>query len=151
MSPMTDEQRDSFLAEPRVAVLGIGRGDTGPLLAPIWYRYEQGAFLLCMSGSSAKARRLAAAGRATLCVQAEDYPYRYVVAEGPVSLRELGPQTHPVSLRELGPQTHPVIRALASRYLGDDAGLRYADSFAAADEILVTLTPARLQAEVPGR
>ncbi len=139
MSPMTDEQRDSFLAEPRVAVLGIGRGDTGPLLAPIWYRYEQGAFLLCMSGSSAKARRLAAAGRATLCVQAEDYPYRYVVAEGPVSLRELGPQTH------------PVIRALASRYLGDDAGLRYADSFAAADEILVTLTPARLQAEVPGR
>lgn len=137
---MTQEEREAFLAERRVAVLGIGRDAAGPLLAPIWFRFEADAtFRSCMGGSTAKARRLRAEGRATVCVQAEDFPYRYVLAEGPV---ELVP---------LGEGTYEAVRAMASRYLGQSAGRRYADAFSTPDEVLVTLTPERLTAVVVGR
>jgi len=140
MAQMAPQQRDSFLAERRVAVLGIAREGSGPLLAPIWFRYEPAttAFTFCMAGSSAKARRLAAAQRATVCVQGEDFPYRYVVAEGPVTVRLLGEETY------------EQVRAMATRYLGEDAGRHYADQFATPDEVLVTLIPSRWQAEIPG-
>jgi hypothetical protein len=139
MPVMSEAERDAFLAERRVGVLGVAREGKGPLLAPIWFRHEPGAGLrMCLSGSSAKGRRLAATGRATLAVQAEDFPYRYVIAEGPVTLRRLGAQTY------------EAVRAMASRYLGADAGRRYADQFTAEDEVELLLVPDRWQAVIPG-
>jgi len=50
-------------------MLGIGRQDRAPLLAPIWYRYTPGGTVdMCMGSQSAKATRLRAEGRATLLV-----------------------------------------------------------------------------------
>ncbi len=139
MADMTEQQRDAFLAERRVAVLGIARAAAGPLLAPIWYGYDPGGpFRFCMGGSSAKARRLGAEGRATVCVQAEDHPYRYVIAEGPVGIEPLGDATN------------DAILAMATRYLGASGGRRYAEQFTTPDEVLVTLTPQRWQAVIPG-
>src|ERR1700742_2136134 len=84
--PPDDEWLD-FLDEPHVAVLGIARQVGGPLLAPIWFEYDPAAgFRFVMSAGSAKARRLADVGRASVCVQQESGHYRYVVAEGPVTL-----------------------------------------------------------------
>jgi nitroimidazol reductase NimA-like FMN-containing flavoprotein (pyridoxamine 5'-phosphate oxidase superfamily) len=136
---MSDEERDSFLADRRVGVLGVARESQGPLLAPIWYRYDVGVGLrMCLAASSAKGRCLAKQGRATLAVHFEGFPYRYVIAEGPATLRPLGDQTY------------ETILAMASRYLGPDAGRRYADAFTAQDEVEVLLTPERWQAVVPG-
>jgi PPOX class probable F420-dependent enzyme len=137
---MSEDQRNEFLAERRVAVIGIGRQSAGPLLAPIWYQFhpEPATFTFCMGGSSAKARRLRAEGSATVCVQAEGYPYRYVTAEGPVTLTPLGDGTY------------EAIRELATRYLGANAGQRYAEQFSTPDEVMVTLVPQRWQAEIPG-
>lgn len=136
---MTDGERDGFLAERRVGVLGMGRDGAGPLLAPIWYQYEPGGpFRICMGGSTAKARRLRAEGRASICVQSEERPYRYVTAEGPVVVEALGERTY------------EAIRSMASRYLGDGAGTRYADAFETPDEVVVTLTPERWRTEVLG-
>lgn len=138
---MNERERDDFLAGRRVGIIGIPRREAGPLLAPIWYRFDDDAqrFSFCMGGSSAKALLLRAAGRASLCVQAEDYPYRYVSVEGPVTIEALGAQTY------------SAIRAMASRYLGPEAGRRYAEQFNTPDEVQVTLTPLRWRAEVPGR
>lgn len=134
---LTTEEVNALLAEPRIAVLGIGRDAKGPLLAPIWYIYEpDGVFVFNMSDSSAKGKRLRAEGRATVCVHADDNPYRYVIAEGPVTL-EL-----------LGDRTFASVEALASRYLGANAGRRYAEQFAGKDEVTVRLTADRWQALV---
>jgi PPOX class probable F420-dependent enzyme len=131
---MTLEQRDELLAEPRIAVLGIGRESAGPLLAPIWFRYESDTgFVFCLGGSSAKGKRLRAEGRATVCVHADDAPYRYVIAEGPVTLTPLGEGTR------------AAVERMAIPYLGERGGTRYAEQFKTPDEVLVTLTPERWQ------
>jgi PPOX class probable F420-dependent enzyme len=140
MAEMTDAERDEFLAERRVAVLAIERRDQGPLCAPIWYRRAaDGTFEVAMADASVKARLLRARGRATLCVQDEGRPYRYVTAEGPVTLRVMS-----------ATECHEALTDIASRYLGAEAGARYADAFPGHDEALVTLTPERWRTEVLG-
>jgi nitroimidazol reductase NimA-like FMN-containing flavoprotein (pyridoxamine 5'-phosphate oxidase superfamily) len=120
MTTMGDDERDAFLLEVRLCTLAVGRVAKGPLMAPIWYRFcPPGTFELCMGEDSAKARRLRAEGRATLAVVDEGRPgpYRYVTAEGPVTLTPLGDRTH------------DEILALSSRYLGDKGGARYTAQF----------------------
>ena len=91
MPAMSDQDRDAFLMERRIGVLAIGRAGKGPLLAPIWYQYSPGGTIdICMGGSTAKAARLRAEGEASLCVQDEARPYRYVTVEGSVTVEPLG-------------------------------------------------------------
>lgn len=139
MAEMTDAERDDFLREVRVGVLAIERADKGPLCAPVWYRYVDGAFEIAMANASAKATLLRRAGHATLCVQNEALPYRYVTAEGEVSVAVFTPDERDAFLREV-----------ASRYLGDEMGQRYADDFPGHDEARVTLHPRRWRTEVLG-
>lgn len=141
MATMSDEERDGFLLERRVGILAIGRDGAGPLVAPIWYRYLPGeGFEICMGGSTAKAARLRAEGRASICVQDEGRPYRYVSVEGPVTVESLGGLD----------AARPVIEAMASRYLGAAAGAGYAQAFKTPDEVIVRLTPQRWRTEVLG-
>lgn len=140
MGTMTEKERDAFLAERRVAVLAIGREGAGPLCAPVWYRRTaDGSFEIAMADASVKARLLRARGRASLCVQDESRPYRYVSVEGPVSLRVMTPE-----------ERHVAITDIAGRYLGAEGGARYADAFPGHDEALVTLVPDRWRTEVLG-
>ena len=136
---MSDTQRDAFLDEVRVAVLVIERADKGPLCAPVWYRYDDGAFQISMENDSAKAVLLRRAGRASLCVQDESIPYRYVTAEGPVEVEVIS-----------GEVRHGLVREMASRYLGDELGRQYADGFPPELEggALVTLRPRRWRTEM---
>lgn len=108
---MTTDEREAFLADLHVAVLSIAREGKGPLSLPIWYRYEPGGpVVLSMDRASLKVRLLSARGRATLTVQTEQPPYRYVMVEGAVTIEE---HDHADSMR------------LAVRYLGPDLGARY--------------------------
>lgn len=140
MAEMTDTERDEFLAERRVAVLAIERPGKGPLCAPVWYRRTaDGAFEIAMADASAKAARLRSAGRATLCVQDEGRPYRYVTVEGPVILRVMTAE-----------ECHEALSDIAGRYLGPAGGAAYADNFPGHEEALVRLTPERWRTEVLG-
>jgi len=141
MAKMTDADRDAFLLERRVGVLAIGRDGSGPLLAPIWYEYTPGGgFEICMGGSTAKAVRLRAEGRASICVQDESRPYRYVTVEGPVTVEPIG------TIEQVRARLEP----MAARYLGPAAGAAYAAAFRTVDEVVVRLTPARWQTEILG-
>jgi nitroimidazol reductase NimA-like FMN-containing flavoprotein (pyridoxamine 5'-phosphate oxidase superfamily) len=125
---MTRAEREAFLADVHVGVLAIEDPGRGPLALPIWYLVEDGDVLIGMGGASRKAELLGRAGRATLTVQTEEPPYRYVSVEGPIVI-----ETHPRDDFEM-----------ASRYLGPELGRWYADNNASTDQsVVVRLSPER--------
>ena len=129
---MTIEQREAFLADLHVGVLAIERDGKGPLALPIWYAYADGAVMISMATDSAKANLLRRAGRATMTVQDERPPYRYVSIEGPVTL---APYDEVEAFD---------IEDVAKRYLGDEFGAEYAAANPPGDTtVIATITPER--------
>ena len=110
---MTPSERLTFLVDAsRVGVLSVNAPDRGPVSSPIWFTLEaDGAITFSVGDASRKALLLRAAGRATLCVQSEEAPYRYVTVEGDVT--------------ELGAADDDSRRARALRYLGPEFGEAY--------------------------
>lgn len=138
MSTMDDQQRDDFLRQPLVAVLSVNRRTRAPLSVPIWYTYEPDVgFTFVTAGASAKAKRLTAEERATVCVQSDRGLYRYVIAEGPVALT-------PLPLAELREFWRPGVE----RYLGAEGATSFLDAFNEPDPQLVVLTPERWSTQV---
>ena len=131
---MTRAEREAFLAETRVGILGVVEPRRGPLTVPVWYHYEPGALVRVVTGeTSLKGRLLREAGRMSLCVQTETAPYQFVSVEGPVTLRT--------------PDFERDIRAMAVRYLGPEMGEMYlamtADDRAREPSVLVEMRPVR--------
>lgn len=129
---MTRAQREAFLAATHVGVLSVAEPDRGPCAVPVWYRYVAGeAVRITMPRSSRKLPLLRDAGRASLCVQQETLPYKYVTVEGPIEIVETD-----VAVDQ---------REMAERYLGAKLGPRYLATNAAAlaAEVLVILVPRR--------
>ena len=140
MAEMNSDERDNFLNEVRVGVLAIERDDKGPLCAPIWYRYSTDVgFEIAMAYDSAKSILLRRHGVATVCVQDEQLPYRYVTAEGEAVVELM-----------TGEERDDVLRDIAVRYLGDELGNQYADAFPGHDEAKVTIKPRRWNSDVLG-
>ena len=140
MAEMNDEERDNFLNEVRVGILAIERNDKGPLCAPIWYRYSTDlGFEIAMAYDSAKSILLRRHGAATICVQDEQLPYRYVTAEGQATVELMTPE-----------ERDEVLRDVAIRYLGEQLGNQYADAFPGHEEAKVTIKPRRWNSDVLG-
>lgn len=113
---MSPAERERFLAEPHVAVLNVPEPGRGGLTVPIWYGYTPGgAPWFVTEATSRKARLLEAAGCASLCVQSEQPPYKYVSIEGTVAVIE------PADVER-------DVRPLAHRYLGRELGDRYIEA-----------------------
>ncbi len=90
---MTRAACERFLAGVHVGVLSVAGAEPGaaPLSVPIWYSYRPGGLVTVLTGrESAKARRIRAARRFTLCAQQEETPCRYVSVSGPVVAIEDG-------------------------------------------------------------
>ena len=133
---MNREEREAFLATTRVAVLSVAAPGRGPLSMPIWYDYEPGGVVRVVTmGTSRKATLLRQAGRATLCVQHDVPPYKYVSVEGPVTFGQPDPE------RDL--------RQVAHRYLGEQMGEMYLQMTEAErpQMVLVELRPERWLSE----
>ena len=129
---MTESEREEFLAGLHVGVIGIERSDGPPLVVPVWYSYEPGGHVeVLTSASSVKGRLASAAGRASLCAQQKELPYKYVSVEGPVEIDELGD--------DAGAAVLP----MAIRYLGEELGRGYAAGDTASDEIRIRIRPDR--------
>ncbi len=129
---MTESERQDFLADLHVGVLGIERADGPPLVLPVWYSYEPGCDVEVLTrASSLKGRLAATAGRASLCAQQETLPYKYVSVEGSVTIDELGADAH------------DAVEPMAIRYLGEEMGRAYAANSDTPDEIRIRITPDR--------
>jgi PPOX class probable F420-dependent enzyme len=130
---MSKREREAFLGETRVGILSVTENGRGPLAVPVWYEYADGNVRLVVSSASKKAGLLRTAGRASLCVQSEKPPYRYVSVEGSLTLGE--------------PDFERDERQMARRYLGAELGERYiaatAEERAAVPNWVVVLRPER--------
>ena len=129
---MTETERQEFLAALHVGVLGVERADGPPLLLPVWYSYVPGGDVVVLtSASSLKGRLAAAAGRASLCAQQEELPYKYVSVEGSVTIDALDDDAQ------------AAVEPMAIRYLGEELGRSYARGTTAVDEIRLRIRPDR--------
>lgn len=130
---MTLEERQAFLADVHVGVLSVAADGRPPLTTPLWYTYEPGGLITFVTaGDGQKARRLRATGQATLCVQSEEMPYRYVTVECRVD-------------EMVDTVDHEERRGLARRYLGPELGDQYVASTEGGevDSLTVRLAPER--------
>jgi nitroimidazol reductase NimA-like FMN-containing flavoprotein (pyridoxamine 5'-phosphate oxidase superfamily) len=133
MNPtMTRAEREAFLADVHVGVLSVAEAGHGPCTVPVWYRYTPGDLVRITAGrDSRKIELLRTQGRASLCVQQEALPNKYVSVEGPVEVLETD-----VAIDQ---------REIAVRYLGPKLAERYLASMAPglATEVLIMLRPER--------
>src|SRR5262245_63352917 len=128
---MTKQEREAFLADLHIAIISIPEEGRGPLTVPIWYLYEPGGELRVVTArTSRKAQLLQRAGRFSLCVQTETWPYRYVSVEGPIVAIE------PADLERDR-------RPLAHRYFGTRIGDRYIERTRHDESLLVRMLPER--------
>ncbi|HTT86662.1 MAG TPA: pyridoxamine 5'-phosphate oxidase family protein [Acidimicrobiales bacterium] len=128
---MSRLEREEFLADLHVGVMGVNEPGRAPLTVPVWYSYRPGGLVSVITGDgSQKARRVAEAGRFSLCAQTETAPYRYVSVEGPVVATD-----RPVDPGER--------RAVAYRYLGPEIGDLYLAATAerAAENCVIRMAP----------
>jgi len=129
---MSRAECEEFLAGLHVGVLSVAEPGRGPCTVPIWYSYAPGGPIrMTVGAESHKVKLLRPAGRASLCVQTETLPYRYVSVEGPIELIE-------TDVREDQ-------REIAERYLGKKLAERYlvAEADGLGTEVLLTLAPKR--------
>lgn len=128
---MSRPEREAFLAETHVGIVSIAEEGRGPLAVPVWYSYMPGGEVRFATGeTSRKARLLQRAGRASLCVQTETPPYRYVAVEGPTIFETVDFERD--------------IRGMALRYLGSRMGEAYLAATypdGRTSEVLVRLQP----------
>ena len=119
-----------WLELPYVAVLATYRRDGGVLLSPVWHRYRDGGFdVVCFPGDI-KLRHLANDPRASFLLYDHAPP-----------LRGLELRAEPVLTDIEGTE---IIRDMAHRYLGEEAGNAYADSVGE-NFVLVRLEPGHLR------
>lgn len=126
---MTKDQREAFLADLHVGIVAIARDGEPPLAAPVWYSYEPGGdVVFVFETGSEKIRLFETVGRASLCVQNETMPYKYVTVEGPAVV---------------GDTDDDVQRSLAHRYLGSEIGDLYLGAIADIVSRVARITPTR--------
>ena len=117
---MTKQEREAFLAEPRVGVLSVASDDgRPPLTVPIWYAYQPGGEITFFTGTfGRKAHKTALiqkAGRISFSVQHPEFPYRYITVEGSVVQTDQ-------------PPSEEQVLAIARRYLPEDHAQGFAQS-----------------------
>jgi hypothetical protein len=126
---MTKSDREAFLADVHVGMVGIARDGAPPLTAPVWYSYEPGGdVVFAFEADSEKISLLRTTGEASLCAQTESMPYKYVTVDGPVVIES---------------QDVAVDASLAYRYLGEELGDIYLGAIAGSVTFVVRLSPAR--------
>jgi nitroimidazol reductase NimA-like FMN-containing flavoprotein (pyridoxamine 5'-phosphate oxidase superfamily) len=128
---MTKDEREAYLADVHVGVLAVAEEGRGPCAVPVWYRYTPGDVVrITVPPQARKTPLLRKAGRASLVVQTETAPNKYVSVEGPVEVLEA-----PVAEEQ---------KIIAERYLGERRAARYLASMPGLEhELLVLLKPER--------
>jgi PPOX class probable F420-dependent enzyme len=125
---MTKEERETFLAEVHVGIVAVEDSGRSPLAIPVWYHYEAGGSVRIMTGgTSRKAELIGRAGQASLVVQTEAPPYKYVSVQGTATI--------------LGTSDHDERRSLARRYLGREGGDAFMEATAEAENVTIEITP----------
>jgi PPOX class probable F420-dependent enzyme len=119
-----------LLEQPLVAVLATYRRDRTVLLSPVWHEWRDNGFNVVTGLRNVKAAHLRRDPRASIVVCGDGPPYRGL------ELR--------ASARLSTPEDRSIVRRIATRYLGPEAGEGYAET--AGDDLLIRLEPGELRA-----
>jgi len=136
--PLTDQERQAFLAERHVGVLSVaGGGDRPPHTTPVWYAYQPGGNLTFFTGTQGRRSRktdlIQNTGVLSLTVQREEFPYKYVTVEGAVVQTDRPPSAAQVL-------------AVVRRYLPEDQAQGFVSAeldHPAPEFVLFTIRPDR--------
>jgi nitroimidazol reductase NimA-like FMN-containing flavoprotein (pyridoxamine 5'-phosphate oxidase superfamily) len=138
--PLTEQEREAFLADLHVATLSVASDSARPpLTVPIWYHYQPGGvvtfFTHSQGNKTRKVRLIEKAGVLSLSVQKETAPYKFVTIEGAVTKTDRSP-------------TAEQLLAIVGRYLPPEMAGGYVENEingpAEADElVLYTIRPDR--------
>ena len=129
MTKMSQQEKQTFLADLHVGVLAINDPAHGPLTVPVWYDYTPGGEVWFLTGpTSRKGKLLKKGSRVSLCAQTESPPYKYVSIEGPI-----------VAIEAADREKHG--RPMAHRYLGKKMGDQYVGRDSAEASVVVRVRP----------
>ncbi len=135
--PMTEQERDTFLAEPHVAFLDDPDGTRPAHAIPLFYDYAPGSTLSLFTWNPHRTSRNAFViqpkGAVRLTVRREECPDSYVAVQGTVVRRSQRPSAEEVY-------------AIARRYSGDDEARGFTEMVLASAEtdlIVFTVQPER--------
>jgi len=100
--PMTPEEIEAFLREPRLCHFATVDDRGRPRVRPLWYLWRDDAFWFTTRLEARHTGRdIAGGGVATISIASEERPYRAVIATGPV---------------EVIGKDEDLLRAIATRY-----------------------------------
>ena len=119
-----------LLELPLVAVLATYRRDGTVLLSPVWHEWRDDGFDVMTGSGNVKAQHLRRDPRASIVVCDDGPPYRGIEVRATARLST--------------PADRSLIRRIATRYLGPEAGDRCAEG--GGDDLLVRLEPGELRA-----
>lgn len=124
------EEIRALLDVPRVGVLGTTNRDGSPLLTPVWYAREGDELWLVIPPDGPKTRNIRRDPRVMFVVMDES-GYNYVTIRGHARLASGEEGAKP--------------REMAIRYLGEEAGRRFAERDYIKEEIVCWITPERVR------
>ena len=106
------------------------RRDGTALLSPVWHEWRDNGFNVVTGTRDVKAGHLRRDPRASIVVCDDSPPYRGLELRARVRLSV--------------PEDRSTLRQIATRYLGPEAGERYAET--SGDDLLIRLEPGELRA-----
>jgi PPOX class probable F420-dependent enzyme len=119
-----------LLEMPLLAVLATYRRDGTVLLSPVWHEWRDGGFNVMTRSTDGKAGHLRRDPRASIVVCEDGPPNRGLELRATAQLSM--------------PEDASILRRIASRYLGPEAGERYVE--VEGDDLLIRLEPGELRA-----
>jgi PPOX class probable F420-dependent enzyme len=130
MSGLLDERQQRFVAKPRVAVLATVGRDGAPHATPVWYRYEEGVFIVLVDRGSQKHRNVERDPRVQLCIDDKEPPYHTVVVHGRATVHD--------------PPDEAWREATAIHYLGEERGRRYMRERPQHENVMLRIVPEKV-------
>jgi PPOX class probable F420-dependent enzyme len=127
---LTPDDLGDLLELPLVAVLATYRRDGTVLLSPVWHEWRDNGINVVTGPRDVKAGHLRRDSRASIVVCEDGPPYRGLELRARAQLSM--------------PKDRSILRRIATRYLGPEAGERYAET--AGDDLLIRLEPGNLRA-----
>ena len=132
-----DSAAEQLLSQTILGHLGFTGLDGYPHVIAVWYEYRDGEILVASQPDQFKCRSLRAHSRAAFTVSTPGMPYRSTMVAGDASVERL-PEARRIEF----------VGALARRYLGQEAGDRYVETWSRGgdpgDGDLIRIRPRRI-------